>query len=222
IPLHENYGLKKAKDLFAYRLLKAEYSTEKLVRAQKLIRERYKITIREVNFKNKKHFMKDIEQVRDMYNKAWEKNWGFVKMTDAEFDFAANDLKQFAEQKLIFFAEFEGVPAGFVLSLPDINQCLIHNRSGSLPGAIWHLLTRKKKITSLRVLLLGVLPEYRKTGVDAVLYYETGIRGTSMGIVEGEASWILEDNEMLNRALTSTTNNKVFKVYRIYDKKITQ
>jgi len=220
IDLIENYGLKKVKTLYAYKLEMKDYLTDKLIRLQEVIRERYNVTVRNVNFKNKEQFNKDVETLKQIYNSAWEPNWGFVKMTDEEFDFLAADLKSIAEPEFTFIVEVKGKPAGFALGLPDINQCLIHNKKGSLIGAIWHLLTKKKKINLLRIIVLGVLEEFQGIGVDGVMYYEFAERGKKLGITAGEASWILEDNEMMNRALTVTMNGKIYKKYALYEKEI--
>ncbi|MBS1538639.1 MAG: hypothetical protein JST20_12925 [Bacteroidetes bacterium] len=218
--LIEKAGYSKEKDLYAYLLENKTYMTDKMQRMVDVIRERNHITIREVNFKNKQQFTNDVKTLKDIYNAAWEKNWGFVKMTDEEFDFLAADLKQVADPRYALILEISGKPAGFALALPDINQSLIHNKNGGILGAAWHLLTKKKKISLLRIIVLGVLPEYRRTGADAVMYYELGKRGLSKGITHGEASWILEDNQMMNRALTSTMNGKVYKTYRVYQKEL--
>lgn len=218
--LYDKYGFVKKMDLFAYLLEKEDYMTDKLKRLHDVVRQRYGITIREMNFRNKKQFMNDVATVKNIYNSAWEPNWGFVKMTDEEFNHLAKGLKQVAEQKLAFIAEINGKPVGFTLALPDININLIHNKSGSLLGALWHILTKKKKINMLRIIVLGILPEYQKIGIDAVMFYETGVRGISLGIEKGEASFILESNTMMNRAATMTMNGKLYKKYRIYEKKI--
>ncbi|MBI5326324.1 MAG: hypothetical protein HZB41_13805 [Ignavibacteriae bacterium] len=218
--LIEKAGFAKSKDLFAYKLKIENFVTDKMKRLQNSLRERYKITIREVNFKRKSQFQKDVNTIKDIYNKAWEPNWGFVKMTDEEFDFMANDLKQVADPKLAMIAESDGKIAGFALALPDINQSLIYNKNGHLLPALWHLLTKKKKIDTVRIIVLGVLPEYQKTGIDSILYYEFLERGTNSYYRLGEAGWILEDNMMMNRGLTTTMNGENYKTYRIYDKPI--
>jgi len=220
IDLIENYGLKKVKTLYAYELRMEDYLTEKLVRLQDVIRKRYSITVRNVDFKNKEQFKRDVETLKHIYNSAWEPNWGFVKMTDEEFDFLAADLKTIAEPEFAFIVEVKGKPAGFALGLPDVNQCLIHNKSGSLIGAIWHLLTKKKKIKIIRIIVLGVLKDFQGIGVDGVMYYEFAKRGSKLGMLRGEASWILEDNEMMNRALTVTMNGRIYKKYALYEKEI--
>jgi len=218
--LIEKAGLAKVKDLLAYHLHNEHYLSDKLQRLTNIVRERNHVTVRSVSFKNKQQFLEDVKTLKTIYNAAWEPNWGFVKMTDEEFDFLANDLKQIADPDFTLILEIKGKPVGFALGLPDINQCLIYNKKGGILGGIWHLLTKKKHITYTRIIVLGVLPEYQKTGVDAVLYWDLGDKARKKGRPYGEASWILEDNIMMNRALTTTMLGKVYKKYRLYEKGI--
>lgn len=216
--LIEQAGYAKVKDLYAYWLTSGLYQSEKMMRLIELIKQRNQITFRNVDFKNKAQFTKDVDLIKQMYNSAWQPNWGFVKMTDEEFEFLANDLKQIANPDYVFFVEVKGKPAGFILGLPDINQALIHNKKGGLIGGIWSLLTRKKEINRIRIIVLGVLPEYQRSGADTALYHEIGIRGDKHGITGGEASWILEDNEMMNRGLAHTMQAKQYRTYRLFEK----
>jgi hypothetical protein len=216
INLIENYGFKKAKDVYAYRLQEG-FESEKLKKLQGIIKERYKVTLREANFKDKVQFKKDVDSIKEVYNAAWEPNWGFVKSTDEEMDFLADDLKMVADPRMTIILEVDGKLAGFGLALPNINECLIHNKRGTMLGALWHLLTKKKKVEWVRIMVLGVKPEYQKTGIDAVLYYEVGNRSLKTGIKYGEASWVLEDNIMMSRGLTQTMKGSIYKTYRLYD-----
>jgi ribosomal protein S18 acetylase RimI-like enzyme len=159
-----------------------------------------------------------VKILKDLYNRAWQPNWGAVAMTDAEFDFLAADLKQvispFPEFAMI--VERKGEPVGFSLTLPDINQVLKANRNGWLiPGAI-RLLTSMKKITLARIVVLGVVAEYQNRGIDAVMYYEIWDRAAKRNIRMGEASWVLEDNVMMNRAAELMSGER-YKTYRIYE-----
>jgi hypothetical protein len=217
VDLCDNYGLKKSMDLFAYIIHKDSYMSEKLNRLQGLVRERYDVKIRNFDLKNKVQFKKDVDALKMIYNAAWEDNWGFVKFTEEEINFIADDLKQIAEPSLAFIVEVRGKVAGFGLTLPNINECLIHNKKGHLLPGIWHLLTKKKQISIVRIVALGIIPEFRNIGLDAVMYYEVGKRAADLGIYKGEASWILENNLMMNRALTVTMLNKVYKTYRLFD-----
>jgi GNAT superfamily N-acetyltransferase len=218
--LIESAGYAKAKDMYAYRLRHESYQNDKMKRLQAAIRERYKITIREINIKDKAQLQKDAQTIKEIYNSAWAENWGIVPFTDAEFDALVKDLKPVADPRIIYFAEVEGKPAGFMLALPDINRAMIHNRSGSLIGAGWQLLTKRKEIDLCRIIVMGVLPEYQKFGIDAVMYYEIEERSRAHYPAGGEASWIAEDNIAMNRALTKTMNGERYKTYRIYERSI--
>lgn len=213
-----NYS--KAKDVYAYLLEPETFITEKAKRMQEVIKKRYDVVLRNVNLGNKKQFKADVQTLKDIYNEAWEPNWGFVKWTDEEFDFIAKDLKMIADPRLAIIVEARGKIAGFGLALPNINECLIYNRSGSTFGTLYHILTKKKRIKFIRIIALGIMPEFQKTGIDAILYYEIGTRALQIGFKYGEASWILEDNEMMNRALTSTMGGQIYKRYRLYEKRI--
>jgi len=216
--LCDDYGFEKAKDLYAYLLETEKVLTEKLERGQKLVRDRYGLTIRNVDFKNLKQ---EVVTLKHIYNQAWEKNWGAVAATDAEFDTLAADLSQVVAnfKEFVFVAEVNGKPIGFALCLPDINQLLISNKRGwLLPGA-WKLMTGTKTIDLLRIIVLGVLPQYRGKGFDAVMYWEIVTRARDRGIFKGEASWVLEDNTMMNHG-AKLMNAEAYKTYRIYDKKL--
>lgn len=218
--LLEQWGLQKVMDLYAYLLDEQNYRSEKLEQMIGVVRQRTKVQIRAMNFRDRQQFRRDVATIKELYNSAWEKNWGFVKMTDAEFDYLAADLKQIADPNLILIAEVGGRAVGFGLALPDINECLIHNRSGRLLPGLWHLLTKQRRITLVRIIVLGILEEYRRTGIDAVLYWEIGERAKARGVHWGEASWILETNDPMNRALEHTMRGVRYKTYRLYERAI--
>lgn len=215
VPMIESYGFQKAKDLYAFLLKRETTISDKLQRVQAAVREREQVTVRNIDLKN---LQEEIKIIKVLYNRAWEKNWGAVAMTDAEFDFLAADMKQvlgpFPEFAMV--AERKGEPVGFSLTLPDINQVLKKNKNGWLiPGAI-RLLIGKNKIDMGRILVLGIIPEFRKRGIDAVMYYEIWERAAKRGIYRGEAGWVLEDNVMMNRT-AALLNGERYKTYRIYD-----
>jgi GNAT superfamily N-acetyltransferase len=212
----ERYGFKKAKDLYAYLLDQETVYTDKLVRASARVTHRNHLTFRSLNMQN---FAHDVQRIKAVYNAAWHENWGAVAMTDAEFDALATDLKRIVDPELVILAEAHGQTIGFALSLPDINQALKYNKRGGLLGGVWHLYTKKKQIDRCRILVLGVLPAYKKTGAAGVLFFETAVRAKRLGYRYGEASWILEDNVMMNRAAEVMRGQK-YKTYRIYQKAI--
>ena len=210
--LFEKYGFKKLKDMYAYLLDQDTVYSERFVRFNEIVKQREGLTFRSVDMK---HFNEEVGRIKVMYNKAWSKNWGAVPMTDAEFDALAADLKPVVVPELIIIAEAKGKPIGFALSLPDINVALKYNKNGGLLTGLYHLYTKKKHIDLVRIIVLGVIPEQLKTGAAGVLFYETAVRAKKLGYQYGEASWVLEDNIMMNRAAEMMSGNR-YKTYRIY------
>ena len=217
IDLLENYGLKKAKDLYAWKIENQKLvKSEKLSRVAEIAKKRSGVKIRQLNLKD---FKNELKIVKYLYNKAWEKNWGFVPMTDPEIDKMAKEMKPLVDPSLVLFAEHEDKPIGFALVIPDYNFIFKKMNGKLLPFNFLKLFTQKKKITWARVITLGFIPEFRKRGLDAVFYNEIVHRAAKKGIYTGEASWILEDNDMMNRG-AKVMNAELYKRYRVYEKTI--
>ena len=213
VTLTERAGFKKAKDLLVYESTTTE-PPERILRAAEVVAKRKGITLRKFNMKR---FAEEVEIIKKLYNEAWEKNWGFVPMTDAEIDHLAKQLKPVVVPDLICFAEREGKVIGFAVALPDLNVALKKNPSGRLFPGIIKILLAARKISRVRILLLGALPEYRQTGVDALMYHWIWTKGTALGYNWGEGGWILEDNPAMNNGLLRL-GFRVYKTYRIYDR----
>jgi hypothetical protein len=217
LELCNNYGFTKAKDLYAYKLEnKKVIASDKLRRVAEIAQKRSGIKISQINMKD---FDNELEKVKLVYNKAWAPNWGFIPMTDEEIDAMAKDLKQIIEPSLVLFGEIDNKIVGFSLVLLDYNYIFKQMNGKLFPFGIIKLLTQKKKIKWARILTLGIIPEYQKRGLDAVFYWEIVQRAANIGIFLGEASWILEDNDMMNRG-AETMNGEIYKKYRIYEIKI--
>lgn len=212
-----NYGMKKAKDLLAYKLENHKVmSSDKLKRVQQIARERYRLKITQLDMKN---FKKELEKVKIVYNKAWAPNWGFVPMSDAQIDAMAKDLKPLIEPSLVLFGEIDNKLVGFALVILDFNQIFKEMNGRLFPFNFIKLYTKKKTITWARIITLGIIPEHHKKGLDAVFYWEIVNRAHSVGIDLGEASWILEDNDMMNRGAVMM-GGEPYKTYRIWEIKI--
>ncbi len=213
----QRYGLTKAKDLFAYIMSVAGEASGKLVRVAEIVRKKFpEVVIRSIDLSN---YYKEVEKVKVVYNASWTKNWGFVPWTSDEFDALAKQLKPLVVPELVFFAQIDGKPIGFLLALPDYNQVLkkLNGRMG--PIEIVKFLLYRKKITNIRLLAMGVFPEYRKRGIDALLYLEGLKAAQKKGYKQSELSWILEDNVLIQRA-SEMMGGRVYKKYRIYEMKI--
>ncbi|HWI59014.1 MAG TPA: GNAT family N-acetyltransferase, partial [Bacillota bacterium] len=146
----------------------------------------------------------------------------FVPMTDAEVDFMAERLKPLLMEGLIWLAEAENEPVGFLLAMPDYNIALQPLRGKVLTpkvfGFIPYLLGWKRPMRT-RVLTLGVKEKYRSKGLESAMLIEGLKVGFEAGVRESEASWILEDNEKMCRVLEAI-GGKVYKRYRIYERTV--
>jgi GNAT superfamily N-acetyltransferase len=219
----ESFGFEKAMDLWAFSLNLVEFVEnvpDKLVRVVEKIRTRKNFHLRTVNMKK---FDEEVEHVKKIYNKSWERNWGFVPFTDPEVERLAESLKPLLDPNVVFFVELEGETIGFGLSLPDLNQPLqmAYPTPSSLEAITmvklaWHWKLRRK-VDWLRVFALGVIPEFRGKGVDAMMYLETAKAAVRRGYKWVEMSWILENNDMMNRSI-ELFGGKLYKTYRMFQK----
>ncbi len=214
--LAEKFGLKKVMDLLAYKLTPDNPIPERVQKVIEKLRKRAGVTIRNLNMSD---FENEVQKVRQIYNEAWEHNWGFVPMTEDEFNHLSKGLKQIVEPELIFIAEHEGRPVGFLMAVPDVNQALIHLKGKLMPVGLFKLLWHTKvsnKIDGLRVITLGVVPEFRKRGLDSILYVDIYNRGIERGYRWAELSWILETNELMRSAIEQMGAD-LYKRYRIVE-----
>ncbi len=220
IELAEKSGYRKAKDLYAWYLSAEIPLPERIIKIAERTMKRERITLRPLNMKR---LFEDAKILQDLYNKIWEKNWGFVPMTDEEFKYQVKKLKDIVWPDFVVFAEVDGKAIGFNLVVPDVNQLLIKMNgelfSREAPFALFTFLFGLGKINDTREMAMGIHPDYRKKGLEAILYLEALRTGKKRHIKGGELSWTLEDNEGINNGITAM-GGKIIKKYRVYQKNI--
>ena len=217
--LLERNGFQKKMDLLAYHFVVAERDERRLKTVDQIKErlERRGIVFRPINLKK---FQEETDQIRQIYNNAWDKNLGFVPMTEKEFKYLAKDLKMILDKDFCTVAEHNGKMVGFSLAIPDINHILIKIKKGRLfPTGIFRLLFQRKSIKKIRIITLGVIEGYRKMGIETVFYADIIKQVQKKGITTAEASWVLEDNFLMNKAIQDI-NGKPYKKYRIFEKHI--
>lgn len=213
--LVEGAGFVKAKDLLAY-LHTPPTTNDFMNRAADRVARRTGVKTRPFDLK---HFDREVNLVRDIYNSAWDKNWGFVPMTDHEITHMAKQLKPVVIPEIIRFAEIDGKVVAFGLALPNVN--LVLKKLGgnlTLPGII-QLLFGAKKLKEVRLLTLGVLEGHRGLGIDQVIYRDSIAAAMRLGITGAEYSWMLEDNPAILRPI-ERMGAVLYKTYRIYDRPV--
>jgi GNAT superfamily N-acetyltransferase len=223
----EGAGFYKAMDLVAYYVDLTQFGPHgenlppKLLRVTQKVREHRGFTTCKVDMR---HFDEEVRRFKNVYNSAWEKNWGFVPMTDAEMDHLAAGLKQILDPDVLWFAEKDGQQIGAMVPLPDLNQALI--RAYPRPGApewwtmaklLWYWKVRHC-VTTLRAFAGGVLESYRGRGVAELLMVNLAFYAMPR-YRQCEISWLLENNFMVRRA-AEMFGAEVYRTYRVYEKKL--
>jgi len=211
--LFEQWGLTKAKDILS---LKVEIIgiPEYLKSAISRLKRRNRFSVRPLRLDR---FNEDVDIMWDVYNSSWSANWGFFPMSRREFDFSINEVKLFIQPECLLIAEVEDEPAGFSLTLPNINQVLRKINGRLFPFGWASLLWNKHKINTYRVVALGVKRKFRPLGIDAYFYYEIYRQMLTRKIPWVDVSWVLEDNDAI-LAPIHRIGGTVYKRHRIYER----
>lgn len=214
----ESSGYRKVKDLIAWDIDLRIPLPERFARLRDRFMARPRVRIRTVDVSSA-GFARDLDYLKVIYRSAWSDNWGFVPPTEAEIQQLATDLKPILDPELALFAEVDGEVVGCALALPDLNQVLRRMKGRLLPFGVLHFLRRRRIVTRARVLLLGVLPAFRRLGLYPLLIFELHRRGQAAGYTRAELSWTLEDNDVVNAGIVAAGGRR-HKTYRIYEKPV--
>ena len=167
----------------------------------------------------KKEIRKRSDIIKNIFNTAWQGNWGHIPFSDKQFKMLFKELKNFAIPDLAIFAEKLGESVGFILSIPDVNPALRLLNGHLYPWRIVKFLREMNKTKRIRTILMGVLPEYRGRGIDAVLVLKTIENALKLGFVDSDCSLIVETNAKMINALRPL-KAKRYKTYRLYERPI--
>ena len=216
--LLEGAGLTKAMDLYMWELWVDDRASvhPAIVRMAEEVKTKHGIDVRGMR---KRDLRSEVDRFLEVYNEAWEKNWGFVPLTEAELRTYAKDLKPILDENWAFIAEKDGETVGAALTLPDYNQVLKHLNGRLLPIGWAKALYWRRKINRVRVFALGVKAKHQHTGVAAKLYtehFDSAARTPQKG---GEMGWILETNKSMNRAMEGM-GGKIVSTYRLFEKEL--
>jgi GNAT superfamily N-acetyltransferase len=210
---YEQFGLAKARDLHAYWFDLAAGLPPKAHKVAERARRQPGLTVRSLDAR---HLDEEILRARKIFDQAWERNWGFVPLTDAEWEFLAHEFRPVLVPDMVLMAEVKSEPVGFVLTLPDINPVLKGLKDWRWPLVYVKLGLGLWKPRVTRMAMMGMVPEYQNLGIAALLYEELYRRAQALGYQAAEFSWILEDNTLANRSAEAMGGRR-YKSYRIYE-----
>lgn len=217
IDLMNSCGMEKAKDLYAYLMEVDKAPRKRLERlSEQVLKREENLTIRQFNLKN---FDEEVKNALEVYNNAWEKNWGFVPWTEEEFYDIASRLKSLFFPETTLIAEVEGKPIGLLIAVPDYNEILKKINGRLSPLGLLKFIVYRNRIEGLRLMILGVVKDYRQRGIEGLLYYYSWKAALEKKFRTCEFSWVLEDNILTQRA-SSMMGGKLYKKYRIYKKQL--
>jgi len=218
LPLYEKMGLRPIRDLYAFYLSAETEAPERIRKIVDRVRRSTGISIRSINMQKLED---ELAIIHKLYNVTLDRNWGFVPIELEDLISTADELKQIADPNMVLIAEKNGEPVGFSLTLPNMNELMWKTRnSGTLMRVLkflWYLKTSHPK--EARLIVLGVAPEFRNTGIAALFYYETLARGKSK-YVGGELSWVEANNTEITKGIT-VMGGKKYKSYRIFESPLT-
>jgi GNAT superfamily N-acetyltransferase len=213
-------GLRRCKDMVAYDIALDDSRLARLERlgARALATARG-VTIRPID---KRALARDLAKMQEVFNVAWDDNWGHVPMTPAEVDFMARRLLPLVDEKLILLAEVGGETVAFILGVPDFNEALRRLRgrlmSPRLALALPYLAGFRRPRRT-RVIAMGIRREYRQRGIDAALMAPCLRAMLRDGYQRCEISWILEDNALMRR-IGDVFGGRLYKRYALYERAV--
>jgi GNAT superfamily N-acetyltransferase len=214
VELLEELGFKTSQEMYAYQMFRDQGLPEVVSkRAAEVGKNHPEFKVRKMR---KKDLATETKIVQKIYNDAWDKNWGAVPFTEKEIIALAKELSMILDEDIAFVGEINGQPIGFSLSVPDANQALKAANGKLFPFGIFKLMLKKRHITGVRILVMGVLEQYRHQGFDTLFYKKTYDEARKKGYLTGEASLINESNKPM-RGVLERLGARIYKTYRMYD-----
>lgn len=218
-------GWEKDNDYVEYKLYVPEEMPEKYATIAKMIQKRYNLQVKKLkrneiygeNGYGRKIFQVVNETFKDLY--------GYSKLTDRQIEQYVKMYLPMADLDLITIIEDWNTPdhkvVGIGISIPSLARALQKCGGKLFPFGWWHILRALKfhKTEVVDLLLIGVLPEYRQKGANALLFYDLIPHYQRLGFKWGETHVEMETN-MKVQGQWQYLNREIHKRRRCYKKDI--
>jgi len=215
--LLERYGMEVDDDLYAWRAFRSQVGEHleavpaEVHRAAE-VAESHGVVVRTVRLER---WDDEVALARFLFNETLSHLPQHVPVSEADFRRFADPMRRILDPELALFAECEGRTVGFCVSLPDINQAVIHLNGHLFPVGWLRLMWYARRIDVLSFKLMGVLPEFRFRGVEALLFVSSLRAMIAKGYRWLDGSLTSERNPMVN-LLASRLGAERYKHYRVY------
>jgi hypothetical protein len=219
-PAVEDQGYRGVKDLLAYHVRPDFEAPRVMTRLANRVSDRVKV--RPVR---RKQLLEDAGIMLEIFNDAWQDNWGFVPLAEDEWVETVTTLAKLMPDDYIQIAEYDGEPVAFIVALPNLNEAARDLNGRLLPFGwaklLWRLKVRHPK--TARVPLMGVKQSHQHSRLGPTLAFMVidSVRKAlhARGVEDVEMGWILEDNDGM-RNIIETIGGQAYKRYRIYQKEL--
>jgi len=190
-------GYEKANDWVELRVKVPEVVPEKFAKITEMVRKRYGLRVH-------KFSRKELidggwgKRIFDLLNETYKDLYGFSQLSDHQIGQLVNDYIKIADLNLVTGVMDGDKLVGFGITFPSFSRALQKTHDGRfLPFGWWHLLKILKwhKTDTVDLLLIGVLPEYRRKGANALIFDDLIRQFQRYGFDWAETGPQMETNE---------------------------
>ena len=217
-PRIEALGYSGAKNLLAYHIRPDFDAPRVMTRLAERVSDR--VSVRALK---RDDLTAEADAMRDIFNDAWQNNWGFVPWDAEDWQHTVSTLTKLMPDEYIQIAELDGEPAAFIVALPNLNEAARDLKGRLFPFGwlklLWRIKVRHPR--TARVPLMGVRLELQHSRLGPTLAFMVidAVRKAlhARGVEDVEMGWILEDNDGM-RNIIETIGGEAYKRYRVYEK----
>ncbi len=215
--LLENYGFQLYfRQYTYYRTVHDELPPEYHEKAQRILGDpRYSF-----RHLNKKELGAYTGYFRDVYNKGWAKHEGVKPMGEAQATAIMNQLKPILDERIMWFAFYEGEPVGFFIAIPELNQLFKYaNGKLDLLGKLKFLFHRwRGACKTMYGIVFGITPEHQGKGVEAAMIVAAGkkvINNPRIPYQDLQMNWIGDFNPKMMKVVEQI-GGRIYKTHATY------
>lgn len=194
--LFQNYGFQTYYEQYSYHLdITSPDLPARFWKIAEWMSKKPGYSFRQFRFAEKDKFIKDFLEI---YEQAWVKHDNYKRIDPEDIDKMLVESKMMLDEDFIWFVYHDDQPIAFFMMVPDLNQLFKRIYSGKLNlfnllKMLW--LRRQNVISRCRVLVMGVIPKFQKSGIESAIFYQLRqVMLKKTWYKEMELSWVGDFN----------------------------